>query len=73
MSIEVLRFIGPYSLERYDTVTEWSSGYIVVMAKYSHSEELTEEYIDLIPILENLMMDKEAFLTPIKKVEVEYV
>ena len=70
---EMLRFMGPYSLERYDTVTEWDYGYIVVMTKYRHSEDLIEEYIDLIPILENLWMDTDAFLKPIEKVEVAYV
>ncbi|MBR0163307.1 MAG: hypothetical protein IJQ12_01400 [Lachnospiraceae bacterium] len=70
---EELRFIGPYSLERYDVVTEWDKGYIVVMTKYSHSEQLIEEYIDLIPVLRDLMMDAKTFLDPIGKVEVSYV
>lgn len=70
---EVLRFIGPHSLERYDNVKEWDAGYIVVMVKYQHSEELIEDYIDLVPVLENLMMDKDAFLKPIEHVEVENV
>ena len=34
------------------------------MTKYSHNEELEEEYIDLIPVLENLCMDSEKFLQP---------
>ena len=67
---EELRFIGPYSLERYDKVTAWDHGYLVVMTKYSHSDELVEEYIDLIPVLENLYLDTETFLEPIKNVEV---
>ena len=46
-----IRFKSPYSLEKYTQVKEWDRGYLVVMAKYSHNEE---EYIDLIPILENL-------------------
>ena len=61
---ESLRFIGPYSLERYDSVTEWDKGYIVVMTKYSHSEQLIEEYIDLIPVLRDLMMDAKSFWIP---------
>lgn len=32
---------------------EWDRGYIVVMDKYEGHDE-KEEYIDLIPILENL-------------------
>jgi hypothetical protein len=41
-----------------------------VIANYNGKEE--EEYIDLVPILENLLMDVPAFLSPIKKVEVSY-
>ena len=59
-------------LERYTKVVEWDNGYIVVMAKYEgHDEE--EEYIDLIPILENLYFDADEFLKPIQKVRIEYV
>ncbi len=42
------------------------------MTKYSHSSELIEEYIDLIPVLKDLCIDAENFLAPIKKVEVKY-
>ena len=68
----VLKFIAPYSLEKYSDIVEWDNGYIVVMAKYSHSSELIEEYIDLIPVLQNLYMDENEFLEPIKNVEVLY-
>lgn len=67
-----LKFIAPYSLQRYEKVVTWDNGYIEVMTKYSHNKELEEEYIDLIPILKNLCMDSEAFLKQIKKVEVKY-
>lgn len=67
-----VRFKAPYSLERYLSVKEWDNGYIVVMAKYKHSEEPEEEYIDLDPILEGLYIDKTEFLRPIKKVSVHY-
>jgi hypothetical protein len=67
-----LKFIAPYSLERYEKVVEWNHGYLVVMTKYSHNNELEEEYIDLIPILKSLRMDEDAFLKPIKNVEVLY-
>lgn len=69
---ERLKFIGPYSLERYSKVKEWDNGYIVVMTKYAHKEEEQEEYIDLLPILDSLRMDSDAFLKPIKNVEVSY-
>ena len=68
-----LKFIAPYSLERYESVVKWDNGYLVVMAKYSHLKEPEEEYIDLIPVLEDLYMDKEKFLAPIKEVKIEYV
>lgn len=67
-----LKFIGPYSLEKYEKVVSWDNGYLVVMTKYAHNKEAEEEYIDLIPILEDLCMDSEKFLKPIKSVEVKY-
>lgn len=47
---------------------EWDNGYLVVMAKYEHNDK--EEYIDLIPILNDLYFDIDEFLRPIKKVRV---
>lgn len=67
-----IRFKRPYSLERYLSVLEWDKGYLVVAAKYQHNESNEEEYIDLIPILEDLYIDAEAFLKPIKEVRVQY-
>ena len=34
-----------------------------------NSESSEEEYIDLVPILNNLYIDADAFLKPIRKVE----
>ena len=65
-----IRFKAPYSLEKYLSVTEWDNGYIVVNTKYSHSSEPVEEYIDLVPILNDLYMNAEEFLAPIKNVKV---
>ena len=65
-----LKFIAPYSLEYYIHVKEWDAGYIVVDTKYAHNDQPIEEYIDLIPILDNLLMDKDSFLRPIVNVEV---
>ena len=42
------------------------------MAKYEGADE-EEEYIDLVPILQNLYFDVDEFLEPIKKVRIEYV
>ncbi len=43
------------------------------MAKYEGCDDDEEEYIDLIPILENLYFDTNSFLKPIQKVRIEYV
>ena len=59
---QVIRFKAPYSLEKYTEVKEWDKGYLVVMAKYEHNEEPEEEYIDLIPILENLYIDASVLV-----------
>ena len=67
-----IRFKAPYSLEKYIDIVEWDNGYIVVNAKYTHSIEPIEEYIDLEPILDDLYMDSKQFLVPIKQVKVHY-
>lgn len=67
-----IRFLAPYSLEGYVEVKELDNGYLVVMAKYKHSDELVEEYIDLLPILDNLYFDKSEFLGSIRRVEICY-
>lgn len=68
----IIRFLAPYSLERYVEVKERDNGYLVVMTKYKHNEKLEEEYIDLVPILDNLYFDAKEFLEPIKKVQICY-
>lgn len=67
-----LKFIAPYSLEKYESVVHWDNGYLVVMAKYAHNKESEEEYIDLIPILKSLYIQPDEFLKSIKSVEVQY-
>ena len=67
-----IRFRAPYSLERYVDVVQWTDGYLVVLAKYTHHAEPEEEYIDLKPILDGLYIDSETFLKPIKKVRIVY-
>lgn len=66
-----IRFATSKRLERYTKVIEWDHGYLVVMAKYSGLDEV-EEYIDLIPILDNLYYDIDEFLKPIKEVRIAY-
>lgn len=67
----VIRFMTSPRLERYTRILEWDHGYIVVMAKYQNLNEV-EEYIDLVPILEKLYYDVDAFLAPIKEVRIDY-
>lgn len=57
-----IRFRTFSKLERYTKFVEWDYGYIVVMAKYEGHEE-KEEYIDLVPILENLYLDVDTLKT----------
>ena len=59
----VITFLTGKRLERYIKVLEWDNGYIVVLCK---------NYIDLLPILDNLYIEPQKFLAPIKKVEVSY-
>ena len=60
-------------LDRYTRVLMWDNGYIEVMAKYRQREQEIEEYIDLSPVLDGLYMNKDAFLSGIKGVRIEYV
>lgn len=64
-----IRFATSSRLEKYMNVVGWDSGYLTVVAKYRNMPEV-EEYIDLIPILENLYYDAEDFLKPIKEVRI---
>ena len=67
----IIRFKAPYSLEYFTAVKEWEDGYLVLLAKYAHNSESEEEYIDLVPILENLYISPQEFLKPIKEVKLE--
>ena len=68
---QIIRFATSSKLERYTEIKEWDKGYLVVMAKYKNLKEV-EEYIDLIPILQNLYYDVDEFLAPIKEVQIDY-
>ena len=67
---QIIRFMTSSKLERYTKVKEWDNGYLVVMAKYKQNKEPEEEYIDLVPILQNLYFDTDKFLKPIKGVKI---
>ena len=66
-----IRFAAPYSLRRYLRVKKWHDGYLEVEADYGDGAE--EDYIDLRPVLRNLMIDPKKFLKPVRRVEVSYV
>lgn len=66
-----IRFRAPYSLRRYIRVKEWDRGYLVVDAEYAHSPEPVEEYIDLVPILEDLYIDPADYLPRVREVAVD--
>ena len=64
-----IRFLTPSILKKYVDVKSWDDGYIVVMADYE-GMGITEEYIDLVPILKNLYIKPETFLKNIQTVKI---
>lgn len=68
---QVIRFRAPKNLQGYIAVREWDHGYLVVDACYEGESAPVEEYIDLIPILENLYFDADAFLAPVEGVRID--
>ena len=68
----VVTFLKRKSLEQYKKIVEWDNGYLVVMCKNKNENELEEDYIDLIPIFENLYMDPKKYLSGIERVELRY-
>ena len=67
-----IRFMTSKALEKYTEVKQWdnSDGYLVVTVRYNGKD--MEEYIDLYPTLEQLLIDPDKFLKPIKKVKISY-
>ena len=57
-------------LGRYTRVKKWHAGYLEVDADYGQGIE--EDYIDLRPILRNLLINPSRFLKSIENVEVSY-
>lgn len=64
-----IRFRTPSILKKYVEVKSWDNGYIVVMADYE-GMGITEEYIDLVPIHQNLYIKPETFLKNIQTVKI---
>lgn len=66
-----IRFRTSDRLIRYQKVLKWDRGYLEVLAEYEGFSGPVEEFIDLIPILNNLFIDSDEFLSQIEKVEVK--
>ena len=64
----VIRFRTSRHLLKYTKILQWDNGYLEVMAQYDNSPVEEEEYIDLIPILQNLYMEPTEFLRDIEGV-----
>jgi hypothetical protein len=67
-----ITFLTGKNLIRYTSVKEWDNGYLVVMCLNKNEKEY-EDYIDLLPILENLYINAQSFLEKIKEVRINYV
>ena len=67
-----ITFYTGKNLERYTEVREWDHGYLVVMCQTKSPSGQEEDYIDLLPILDNLYIDPDEFLKPIKEVAIQY-
>ena len=65
-----IKFKSPKTLKKYLRVKYWDSGYIVCDALYGEPGIETEEYIDLLPILDNLYIDAEDFLKDVEEVKI---
>lgn len=68
----VITFLTGKRLEKYTKILDWDNGYLVVLCKNKNEEVLEEDYIDLLPILDNLLIEANEFLEPIKEVEIRY-
>lgn len=66
-----IRFMTSPRLNKYLNVKEWNNGYLVVTEEMQKIGVI-EDYIDLRPILKNLNIDQDMFLSNIKKVEIKY-
>ena len=67
-----IRFRTSSHLVRYESVTKWDDGYIECVATYDNPPTTEDDYIDLVPILENLYFDPHEFLKGIERVRVHY-
>ena len=67
------RFKTSDRLVKYLKVKEWDAPYGYIVVDCLHEKlGVVEDYIDLLPMLDNLYFNAKKFLAPIKKVEVRY-
>lgn len=66
-----ITFLTSKNLDCYTKIKKWDNGYLEVLAKNKGKDE-HEDFIDLVPILENLYMNPKQFLSKIKNVEIHY-
>jgi len=67
-----IKFRTSTKLRKYLRVKEWDNGYLVVDADYS-TLGVTEEYVDIKAILNDLYIDDQEFLKPIRGVQIENI
>lgn len=67
------KFRTSKKLIKYLKIKEWDApyGYIVVDCLHKNLG-VVEDYIDLLPMLDDLYFDAKEFLKPIRKVEIRY-
>ena len=64
---------GGYDFRFKTSVKEWDAPYGYIVVDCLHEKlGVVEDYIDLLPMLDNLYFNAKKFLAPIKKVEVRY-
>jgi hypothetical protein len=68
-------FLGPRGLEKFLSVNDFEPeiGYMAVMTQYSGQTKPVEEYIDLLSTLDELHINRNNFLKPIKYLKVKNV
>lgn len=67
-----IKFRTSTKLKKYLRVKKWDNGYLVVDVDYENLGE-TEEYVDIRSVLNDLYIDADSFLNPIKGVLIENV
>lgn len=69
----VFKFRTSERLVKYLRVKEWDAPYGYIVVDCLHDKlGVVEDYIDLLPMLDNLYVDAGKFLGPIERVEVRY-